>query len=215
MVQLGNSLWEDGHPNSSKHARVAMYTADTRPTIRASILSNLADPNSCLKVVICTTALSLGVDTKNITLVLHYGCPKLFIDYVQQAGRAGRELQASIVRVLVFKRQLTEPTIPTPTSIEPAMRNYLLARTCRRVQIGAYLGDESAAVEFSSQTLRCCDICDKTSPFLELQDISDDMNGSETEDSDSGSVSNASEESSEQREKSENDAESIDENQDD
>lgn len=44
-------------------------------------------------IIVATSALSMGVDVKNIDLVIHYNMPLSLTDYYQMAGRAGREGQ--------------------------------------------------------------------------------------------------------------------------
>lgn len=44
-------------------------------------------------IVVATSALSMGVDIKNVDLVIHFNMPLSLADYYQMAGRAGREGQ--------------------------------------------------------------------------------------------------------------------------
>ena len=46
-------------------------------------------------VIVATTALSMGVDIRNVDLVIHFDLPKSLEEYYQQAGRGGRERQHS------------------------------------------------------------------------------------------------------------------------
>ncbi len=46
-------------------------------------------------IIVATSALSMGVDVRNVDLVVHYNMPMSLADYYQMAGRAGREGQAS------------------------------------------------------------------------------------------------------------------------
>lgn len=45
------------------------------------------------RVIVATSALSMGVDVRNVDLVVHYNMPMSLADYYQMAGRAGREGQ--------------------------------------------------------------------------------------------------------------------------
>lgn len=42
-------------------------------------------------IIVATTALSMGVDIRNVDLVIHFDMPTSLEDYYQQAGRGGRE----------------------------------------------------------------------------------------------------------------------------
>jgi len=44
-------------------------------------------------IIVATSALSMGVDVRNVDLVIHYNMPMSLADYSQMAGRAGREGQ--------------------------------------------------------------------------------------------------------------------------
>ena len=44
-------------------------------------------------IIVATSALSMGVDVKDVDLVIHYNMPLSLADYYQMAGRAGREGQ--------------------------------------------------------------------------------------------------------------------------
>ena len=46
-------------------------------------------------VIVATTALSMGVDIRNVDLVIHFDLPKSLEEYYQQAGRGGRDGQHS------------------------------------------------------------------------------------------------------------------------
>lgn len=44
-------------------------------------------------IIVATSALSMGVDIRDVDLVIHYNMPMSLADYYQMAGRAGREGQ--------------------------------------------------------------------------------------------------------------------------
>lgn len=64
------------------HAGMDMYTRD-------KVLKDfLADK---FKVIVATTAFGMGIDKKDIRLVIHYGAAKNLEHYYQEVGRAGRD----------------------------------------------------------------------------------------------------------------------------
>lgn len=52
-------------------------------------------PGSTLRLIIATTAFGMGVDCRDIQVIVHWGAPCSIEEYVQETGRAGRDgLQA-------------------------------------------------------------------------------------------------------------------------
>ena len=52
-------------------------------------MHNLAVPDEVVRVVFATVALGMGVNFKDVNLVVHYGAPQSLDDYFQESGRDG------------------------------------------------------------------------------------------------------------------------------
>ena len=70
---------------------VATYTgrSDNRAELENALLENR------VKVLVATTALSMGFDKPDLAFVVHYQTPGSVVHYYQQVGRAGRALDAA------------------------------------------------------------------------------------------------------------------------
>ena len=80
--QLAAKLTEDGFPARPYHGRMDKQ-------LRA--LNQDAFMNGEVNIIVATTAFGMGVDKKDIGMVIHYDISDSLENYVQEAGRAGRD----------------------------------------------------------------------------------------------------------------------------
>ncbi|CAN7991949.1 unnamed protein product [Ixodes hexagonus] len=67
------------------------YHAGMTAYRRRSIQKKHASISGKLRVVVATVAFGMGIDKADIRAIIHYNMPKSFENYVQEAGRAGRD----------------------------------------------------------------------------------------------------------------------------
>jgi len=79
---LAAKLTEDGHPAKPYHGQMEkqIRTANQDAFMRGEI-----------NVIVATTAFGMGVDKKDVGMVIHYDISDSLENYVQEAGRAGRD----------------------------------------------------------------------------------------------------------------------------
>lgn len=137
--------------------KVYMFHAGTGSKTKTFILSHLnkSSSESPVRLILTTSALALGVNTRCVERAYHFLPPHTLEDYVQQSGRAGRdpELRSSSLPVTLFY------TSTTAAGCGEDMRLYCHAKPgeCRRRFIFERM---SSAQSFTPQTLRpCCDMC--------------------------------------------------------
>lgn len=81
--------------------RVAFYHGGMEAMDRISVQQQFM--NNQLDVICCTSAFGMGINKKDIRLIIHYHLPLQLESYVQEVGRAGRDGKES-VSLLLYSR---------------------------------------------------------------------------------------------------------------
>src|SRR5713101_6843484 len=113
--------------------RAAPYHAGLSSGIRRRVLR--AFLSNQVNVIVATSAFGMGIDKPDVRQVLHWGPPPTLEAYYQEAGRAGRDGQASECLILCRPQDLAFG------NISPALRRYVESRTNHRAMILEYFGE--------------------------------------------------------------------------
>ena len=62
---------------------------------REHILKSMAVADGTVRVLLATIAYGMGIDCKDVKVVLHYGSSYNLETYLQESGRAGRNVSAT------------------------------------------------------------------------------------------------------------------------
>jgi ATP-dependent DNA helicase RecQ len=65
--------------------------------------------NSQLQLIVCTNAFGMGINKQDIRYVIHYNAPGTIEGYVQEIGRAGRDMKSSAAILLYHPSDLEIP----------------------------------------------------------------------------------------------------------
>lgn len=80
-----------GYPDLLQYRYVTMYTRASTGNMKELVVDLFSKPNSTLRLILTTVALSMGVDCPDVRQVIHWGIPSTIEKYVQEIGRAGRD----------------------------------------------------------------------------------------------------------------------------
>lgn len=150
--KLGSSFTEPcGYPDLHQFRLVDMYTRASTKQMNEKVLASFLIPNGKLRLLIATTAFSMGVDCQDIRCILHFGPPSTITEYVQETGRAGRDGKPAIAQLHYGK---------AGKHIKQDMRSYGENQTkCRRHllfnEFLFYTRDHTIT------GCKCCDVCGK------------------------------------------------------
>lgn len=151
--KLGKDFTEpSGYPDYHKFRLVDMYTRASSNDMKKKVLASFMTAGGKLRIVIATTAFSMGIDCPDISNVIHYGPPGNVEQYVQETGRAGRNGEFATALLLYGS-----PGKHT----HKAMLNYgTNSDQCRHTTLFRhFLFYEDK--EFPLCDCKCCDFCEK------------------------------------------------------
>ena len=141
---------------------IDMFHMKTTDSVKESICKSYHDQFGSLRVVLCTTSFSMGLDVKGVNSVVHYGLANDLEDYIQETGRAGRNPNDKCHAILMKYKRCT-----SSKNISADMKKYVTSITCRRKQIlkPFITGLDTDSVS-STISHDCCDICTKSCKCL-------------------------------------------------
>ncbi|XP_048739616.1 ATP-dependent DNA helicase RecQ-like [Ostrea edulis] len=136
---------------------IEMFHSETPIGKKTEIVNCLNDQNNTSKIrlVICTTALGMGIDVSHCNSVILFGIPENIVDLVQEIGRIGRDGESSIALILFNAYHLRR--------LDKSMKDILRSPTCRRINIMKQFLSESNLSELEQDVKKhtCCDVCHK------------------------------------------------------
>ena len=114
------------------------------------ILNSLRE-NGKKRIIVATTALSMGINFPDIRYIINWGPARTLLDFHQQAGRAGRDGEQSHVIIIYHGQQVS--------NCEDDVKEFLKTDSCYRV--ASYKPFDS---NIKPLTIRhnCCSNCAKT-----------------------------------------------------
>lgn len=129
----------------TKKGALEMYHQSTPENSKATILADMARDDGEIKVVLCTTSLSMGLNLANVGLALCVGSVESCEMFMQQTGRVARDGSKGEGVVLTVKGSKKNRT---------NMAGFLAGTICRRKALLTELGET-----VNTDLNPCCDVC--------------------------------------------------------
>ncbi|MDC3413084.1 ATP-dependent DNA helicase [Aquibacillus sp. 3ASR75-11] len=150
MIYFSSRMWAEKVTDElCKHLpnlRTAYYHGGMEQADRLLIQQQFM--NNQLDVVCCTSAFGMGINKKNIRLVVHFHLPTQIESYIQEIGRAGRDGKQSVSLLLFaphdvsIPKRLIESELPSPMMI-----NIVLQFLKERANTNQMLPDDKEVLE--------------------------------------------------------------------
>lgn len=102
LAELGDKAHSTGKPQTPQNRLVGVHHSLTLPKYKSRVSLSFKENVGQVRIVIATSALSMGVNFPDIRYVVHIGPSRTVVDHIQEAGCAGRDgSQAHIVEFLL------------------------------------------------------------------------------------------------------------------
>ena len=88
---LGGRAWKEGAERTINSRLFGMYHGSVGSAMETEMLKRFTCPSSTVRVMICTIAFGMGVEVKDVDIIIHWGASKTILDYWQQVGRCARD----------------------------------------------------------------------------------------------------------------------------
>lgn len=103
ITALMNRSFVDNCP-SINNRKIEMFHSNTDSETKDRIMSDFTDINGNIKVLITTIAFGMGVNIRDVDIVVHWGLPASLLGYWQEIGRCGRDGRPSYAVCYAYKR---------------------------------------------------------------------------------------------------------------
>lgn len=150
LMKLGDRAYVN-QGKSPSNCLLGVYHSNSPDELKEHVKRSFKFDDGPIRVVLATSALSLGVNFKDVRYVIHYGPAPDLRSHLQEAGRAGRDGRQSFNVIYYHGQQLR--------LCDKQMKNSIKVSTCLRV---AFLKQFVDVVDSLKDGHDCCSICHQT-----------------------------------------------------
>ena len=127
---------------------MGIYHSMTLPKYKSRVSHSFQDNVGQVRIVIATSALSMGVTFPDVRYIIHIGSARSVVDHIQEAGRAGRDGASAHYVFLYHGNQLAHR--------EEAIKQFARLGSCVKKALFKDLDDVSS----NNPPHECCSSCD-------------------------------------------------------
>lgn len=146
--KLGCKLYPPEHPELPVHRLVGIYHSHTLQKYKDRVVDAFKHNIGNLRVIVATSALSMGVNFPDVVYVVHAGPPRALVDHIQEAGRAGRNGNKAHDITIYHGQQLAQ--------CEMRVKEFVKSNECLRVKM---YGEFYSATKPLEPLHDCCSNC--------------------------------------------------------
>lgn len=147
LTKLGSAAYVDQEKSPLK-CLIAVYHSNSPAESKERVKKSLKLNDGPIRIVLATSALSLGVNFKDVRYIIHYGPAPDLRNQLQEAGRAGRDRKAAFNVIYYHGQQLH--------LCDNNLKESLKVTSCFRV---AFLKNFDSTVKPLEEGHNCCCNC--------------------------------------------------------
>jgi ATP-dependent DNA helicase RecQ len=132
---------------------IELYHSQTEDSKKEYIVNELQNYESSLRLLVSTSALGMGIDTKGFHSVVVFGAQKNCSELVQEIGRVGRDHQPSVALVLYNSYH--------QRSLDQEVKKFVGTNGCRRLSLLENFLEEKDLKNTVTGHHYCCDNCEE------------------------------------------------------
>lgn len=150
FAMLGNAVYVPGRAQEPENKIVGIFHSLTLPKYKKRVMDSFKSDTGNVRIVIATSALSMGVNFPDVKYVVHYGPARSLVDHIQEAGRAGRNGEKADDITIYYGQQLAP--------CEKGVKDFAKSNSCLRKAIFMPFDPDVKPV---TPMHECCSMCER------------------------------------------------------